>query len=167
MQQVDAAFRSDSSSEWTLYKIWPSSTLNSHFSTSNSQPSILDPQSSALSNPQPSTTNLDVKSNSVNRESSAKFVRHVRVDQNPLQAQAAADGRVSGQAGEGEGQAVLAESDAAVSAASAASDETEQMAAPRAHFECSPPSPSKDGVDDVAKGAEILIQFLASLNKVM
>ena len=144
MQQGDADFRSDSSSEWTLHKIWPPSTLNTHLSTLDTQPSILNPQHSTLSNFQQSTPN------SVQRQLSAEFVR---VDRNPLQleAQAAADGRVGGQA---EGAEVSAES-----AASAA--------APHALLECSQPSLGKHEGDDLDKGAELFFQFLASANKVM
>jgi hypothetical protein len=137
MQQGNAAFRSDSSCEWTLHKIWPPSTLNTH------------PQTSTHSNPRPSTPNPNVQSN-LQRELSAEFVRF---DRNPLQleAQAAADGRVGGQA---EGAEVSAES-----AASAA--------APHALLECSQPSLGKHEGDDLDKGAELFFQFLASANKVM
>jgi hypothetical protein len=148
MQQGDAAFRGDSSSEWTLHKIWPPSTLNTHLSTLDTQSSILNPQPSTLSNPQQSTPNPNIQRNSVQRELSAEFVR---VDRNPLQleAQAAADGRVGEQAGEGK----------------ASAESSASAAAP--HAKLKHPRPGEHGGDDLHKGAELFIQFLASANKVM
>ena len=140
MQQGKAVFRSDSSSEWTLHKIWPPLTLNT-------QPSIINPQPSTLSNPQQSAPNLNVQHN-LQRELTAEFVR---VDRNPLQleAQAAADGRVGGQAREGE----------------ASAESSASAAAP--HAKLKQPSPVEHGGDDLDKGTELFIQFLASANRVM
>lgn len=151
MQQGDADFRSDSSSEWTLHKIWPPSTLNTHLSTLDTQPSILNPQHSTLSNFQQSNPNSNFQRNSVQRQLSAEFVR---VDRNPLQleAQSSADGRVGEQAGQGEASAE--------SSASAAAPHA-KLKHPRIK------APGEHGGDDLHKGAELFIQFLASANKVM